>query len=616
MSRGDETLSGGSLVDSAVAVNEAPTGDPALVALTEAAQALLDADGSIAILWEGGGDAGVVRAASGAATGLEGQTLTREWELPTEARIASRVVVPLELGPDSVVTLQVAWFAEQSAERLERARVVLETLGRLTQIGASAETERKPSRDEARLQAVLECVGDAVWIETKDGTRLNPAARALLGLADGDTVRDLDTELRDLDGLPIPDDERPRARALATGAPVPFLHKRTRKDGVERVFQGSAAPVYAAEGEAVGTVVTFRDVTDDYNRTLLTERFLELLFEALPLAVSVADPVSGEILSVNRAFTELVGYDPTEMVGSLPPHPWWADVPDLDVPGLGAQPAPVEALFRRRDGRLIPIEVVSLAVTETAGAAAASVSLVTDLSERRRFEQQLVQSGKLAAIGELAAGVAHEINNPLFAILGLVEFLLKEVEPGTKAHNRLELIQQTGLEIKDVVRALLDFARERADELEVVDVATVVAQTVELLRRTNLHKEIELVERYPEAPLHVFASPGQVKQVVLNLVTNAQQAMAETGSITLEVFSENETAVVRVTDTGPGIAPDVIDRIFDPFFTTKREIGGTGLGLALSQSIVDAHGGTLAAASPTGGGAVFTLRLPRTDEPA
>jgi signal transduction histidine kinase len=107
-----------------------------------------------------------------------------------------------------------------------------------------------------------------------------------------------------------------------------------------------------------------------------------------------------------------------------------------------------------------------------------------------------------------------------------------------------------------------------------------------------------------------FASAGQVKQVVLNLITNAQQAMVDSGTITIELGRECDQAVVRVTDTGPGIAPEIFDRIFDPFFTTKRELGGTGLGLALSQSIAGALGGTLSAASPTGGGAEFTFTLP------
>jgi len=160
------------------------------------------------------------------------------------------------------------------------------------------------------------------------------------------------------------------------------------------------------------------------------------------------------------------------------------------------------------------------------------------------------------------------------------------------------------------VRALLDFARERSDEFETVVLSDVLQQTVDLVRRTTLRKEIELVERYAADPLCVHASAGQLKQIVLNLVTNAQQAMGETGTITVELEREGTSALVRVTDTGPGIPADVLDRIFDPFFTTKREIGGTGLGLSLSQSIAVGHGGTLVVASPPSGGAEFTLRLP------
>ncbi len=606
---------------------EGPAVGRALAALTEAAEMLLDADGSVAVFWEGGGTTGVVRAGTGEGAGLEGERLTRTWELPTEPvsgppaptstfesarfeeayrRTVSRVVVPLRLGADTTVTLHVAWFTEQTQERLDEATKLLDTLARLTQIGAQAAAELTRTTEQARLEAVLESVAEAVWIDTHDGTKVNPAARGLLGLTGGATVDDLDTELRELDGTPIPDEERPSARAIARRETVPFLHKRTRLDGAERVFQGTAGPVYGSAGlDPVGTVVTFRDVTEEYNRTFLTERFLELLFEALPIAVGVADPSTGEILSVNKAFSELVGLSPGAMVGSLPPHAWWADVPAFDT-----ATDPVEALFRRGDDRLVPVELVPLFVNEADGSPAAAVTLIADLSERRRFEQQIVQSGKLAAIGELAAGVAHEINNPLFAILGLVEFLLKEVEPGTKPHDRLMLVQQTGLEIKDVVRALLDFARERSDEFEVVELRDVLEQTVELLRKTSLHKEIELVEEYTDEPIQVYASAGQIKQIVLNLVTNAHQAMGDRGSITISLVREGDAAAVRVRDTGPGVAPDVVDRIFDPFFTTKRELGGTGLGLALSQSIADGHRGTLVAASPPGGGAEFTLSLP------
>ncbi len=226
------------------------------------------------------------------------------------------------------------------------------------------------------------------------------------------------------------------------------------------------------------------------------------------------------------------------------------------------------------------------------------------------IDLRLVQSGKLAAIGELAAGVAHEINNPLFAILGLTEFLLKEAEPGTQQYERLALIQQTGLEIKEIVRALLDFARENAEDRHVVELEGIVRSTLDLIRRTNAHKGVELVESYEAPDLEVHASGNQLKQVLLNLIANARQAMPNGGTVRVAVRRERNQAVVVVADDGPGIAPDVAERIFEPFFTTKRDSGGTGLGLSVSLGIAEAHGGSLTVLSQPGAGATFALRLP------
>ena len=159
----------------------------------------------------------------------------------------------------------------------------------------------------------------------------------------------------------------------------------------------------------------------------IAEHFLEDLFDALPTAVRVSDPDTGAVVKVNMAMTELTGYSPAEMLGLQPPYPW---VASAEEPRPGGE---IPMLVRHKGGRLTPVEVTRLPVRNGGGDLAAEISLVTDVGERRRFEQQLIQSGKLASIGELAAGVAHEINNPLFAILGLTEFLLEDAEPGSKA---------------------------------------------------------------------------------------------------------------------------------------------------------------------------------------
>jgi two-component system, NtrC family, sensor kinase len=221
--------------------------------------------------------------------------------------------------------------------------------------------------------------------------------------------------------------------------------------------------------------------------------------------------------------------------------------------------------------------------------------------------EQLVQSGKLVAIGELAAGVAHEINNPLFAILALSEFLLKELEPGSRQHERAELIHSTGLEIKEIVRGLLDFARESSDERSALSLDDVVRQTVDLVRRTNMNKGVQILETYE--PVQIDASGSQLKQLILNLLGNARHALLDGGEIHVTVRREGADALVIVTDDGPGIDASVRERIFEPFFTTRRHSGGTGLGLSIGLGIAQAHGGSLALVDE-GPGATFVLRLP------
>ena len=355
-----------------------------------------------------------------------------------------------------------------------------------------------------------------------------------------------------------------------------------------------------------------RDQFDAVLANELERQTLQAVFDAMPTGLSVADPVTHELLSVNRKFCELIGRDEADVVGQVPPFPWWDAGEDASI---GFTPGGrVDRIYRLPDGRPQPVEVSVHAIAGEDGEPALLLALIEDVAEERRLQQQLVQSGKLAAIGELAAGVAHEINNPLFAILGLTEFLLKEAETGSKARERLELIQETGLEIKEIVRALLDFARENAEERHTVDLGDVVRSTVELVRRTNAHKGVELVDVYDRAEATIVASPNQLKQLFLNLIANARQAMPEGGTIHLQVRREHGWATARVSDDGPGIPPELQQRIFEPFFTTRRATGGTGLGLSVSLGIAESHGGTLTVTSAPGEGSAFTLRLPLAEE--
>jgi PAS domain S-box-containing protein len=498
--------------------------------------------------------------------------------------------IPLEAGGERVGTLTIA-----DAELGDSLAPAL----------ALAIAHAKQARATAMLEALVESAPEGILLYAEGQiVSANAAARRLLGLTELPTAASI-FEPRTLEGEPY---QLGRSDGPASGQ----FHVRSMVNGIEHVFTGSFAPVQPVDGAgSPGSVVLVREVGENQERELLTQRFLERLVAALPTAVMICEPKTFRVVSANRAMLDLVGHEESELVGAEPPYPWWAEPPVNPVEDwLPDSAERWEQLYRRSDGTLVPVEGLTFTLHGTDGAPERLIALVTDLSERRRFEQQLVQSSKLASIGELAAGVAHEINNPLFAILGLVEFLLKDAEPGTKANERLLLVQQTGLEIRDIVRALLDFARERSDEFAPVPLELVVRQTLDLVRKTSAKKGIEIVERYADEDLTVNASANQLKQVVLNLVTNAQHALPDGGRIIVEVARDGDGTTASVTDNGPGIPADALESIFDPFFTTKRDIGGTGLGLSVSLGIAQMHGGDLDLVSEEGQGASFTLRLP------
>jgi PAS domain S-box-containing protein len=571
------------LIDAAIAVNETTTLEEAFQVLGEACRDLLDAD-LVEVVPD---DPATARGADERANGR------------------TRISIPLGTET-SAHLIQATWSSQLEEGAAARAVSVLEQLTRLTSLSDRSQRER----DHLQLEYVLDGVADGVVLSSPGRARPNAAARAMLAIPDADDFdfRSSAFNPRTLDGEPfdLPAQSMPGQSAMESGKGGRFRIRATALDGRELVLDGSVSP------SSNGAIIIFRNVTDEHAQAVLTERYLYALFNSMPIPLTVGDAETRELLAANQAFLDLTGLERSEIIGSMPPFPWWDEHESVEN---GFQPGSVvRRIYRGADGRPKPVEVLSHGVPGDDGKTALLLGVITDLAEKHRLDQQLVQSGKLAAIGELAAGVAHEINNPLFAILGLTEFLLQESEPDSKAHQRLVLIQETGLEIKEIVRALLDFARENAEERLIVPLEDVIQSTVDLVRRTNAHKGVELVDCYDDADLLVSASPNQLKQIFLNLIANARQAMPNGGIVRVEARREGGFAVATVSDDGPGIEPAVLERIFEPFFTTKRLTGGTGLGLSVSFGIAESHGGTLTVASEPGHGAAFTLRLPVYEE--
>jgi two-component system C4-dicarboxylate transport sensor histidine kinase DctB len=222
----------------------------------------------------------------------------------------------------------------------------------------------------------------------------------------------------------------------------------------------------------------------------------------------------------------------------------------------------------------------------------------------------LSRLGKPLAIGHFAPGVIHELNNPLFAVLGLLEFLVTDTEPGTKAHHRLTLIQQSALEIREIVRVVLDFARERGDDDAEHDLAEIAGAAVALFRRTSVARDLETQVVASDGTVAVLGSRNRLVQVFLALLTNAELAMPEGGSIAVEVLPEGARVVATVTDGGCGVDPSIRPRIFEPFFTTRASTGASGVGLTIARAICSQHGGELELARTGPAGSSFVVRLP------
>jgi signal transduction histidine kinase len=241
---------------------------------------------------------------------------------------------------------------------------------------------------------------------------------------------------------------------------------------------------------------------------------------------------------------------------------------------------------------------------------AASVRLIrTLLRHERELRYHLIQSEKMATIGTLVSGISHEINNPLYIMIGFSEHLRDETEP-VLIREYVDAILQAGKRIATILRDLNTFAqRPQPESLCDVDINHTLEEAVKMARRATIQDDLTVVTKFSAVP-PIRGKPEEILQVFLNLVTNAVQSMEGRGTLTLTTTSSNGYVVASVNDTGHGIPQNHLSRIFDPFFTTKEPGKGPGLGLHIVRDIVTMYGGEVTADSTLGQGATFTVRLP------
>jgi two-component system NtrC family sensor kinase len=348
------------------------------------------------------------------------------------------------------------------------------------------------------------------------------------------------------------------------------------------------------------------------------KREWEQTVDAFNHAICYVD-AQGNVRRANRVFAELIKLPVT----ALPGRPWLTLLPPAwaePIARLLAQPEGGASVEVRSGDRVLLVAAIP------AGDPGAAVLIFEDHTEKRRLQDQLLQSEKMSAIGQLIAGVAHDLNNPLASVVGFSDLLGEAADVPPRLAEPLAVIRQEAERASAIVRNLLSFARRQEGERQLQSLRPILESTHQLLKNQLMASRIELtLEAEPGLP-EVEVHANQIKQVFVNIINNAAQAIASTrtsgGRVDILAKCLPDGVAISISDNGPGMSPAVAERVFEPFFSTKSEGEGTGLGLSICHGIVNEHGGTMTVdpgGSGGGGGgrgATFTVELPAAVRPA
>ena len=402
-----------------------------------------------------------------------------------------------------------------------------------------------------------------------------------------------------------------------------FEAEHVTRDGRRLHVFLTLSPIRDAPGTPIGISIVGRDIgvqkaaEEALRRSEATSRaFLESASESI-----VITNAAGAIVRVNDKAEKMFGYERAELIGQpvevlIPRRVREAHVAHragyMAAPRVRSMGRGLDLAGVKKDGTEFPVEV-SLSFVETDDGIRA-IAFVTDISERLAFQRAARQADKLAALGTLSAGIAHEINNPIGIITSRVEVMLLEAEGeelSAELRKDLEVILRHARRVASITQGLLSFARQSSGVRAAVNLNRVVEEILQLVRKDMDRAHVQVTLRRDEALPEIMADANAIGQVLLNLLTNARRAMPDGGGeITIETAYDAPARSVRlmVRDTGTGIAPDVLPKIFDPFFTTKPD--GTGLGLSVSHGIIHDHQGSVDVESLVGKGTTFTVTLP------
>ena len=469
---------------------------------------------------------------------------------------------------------------------------------------------------ELRFTELFETLQEGVYFSTPEGNLLdaNPALVSMLGFTEKKDLLSVEPSALSFDGGPpvlgraVDDRGGVRTREI----------KLRRKDGKAAVFLDSSRAVWDTSGNIIRYQGTLVDITEkrSMERELKgQEEFRSRLLESFPDLILVVD-MEERYTFVSARAQAILGYRPEEMLGKTISE-MEGHSPDLVslyqtlVSGDQAFGA-AEYAARHRDGGARTMRAAGSQLVDSEGKISGVIFSIRDITIERKLEQQIVESERLAAMGAMIGGVAHELNNPLTSILGVSE-LLQDTETNETARKHLGMLQQQARRAAEIVQNLTYFSRPPASGKSRINLTEIVERTLNLhaysLRKNNITIDFLKESGIPYA----LGDPHQLMQVFLNLIVNAEQAIREArdrGTLRIRLGKGDKTVWVSFHDDGPGIPKENLPSIFDPFYTTKRPGRGTGLGLSICKSVMKEHNGTVEATNAADGGAMFTVTLP------
>ncbi|MGH9657000.1 MAG: PAS domain S-box protein [Bryobacteraceae bacterium] len=500
-------------------------------------------------------------------------------------------------------------------------------------------TERKRAeealrRSDERFRSMIESAADVISIVDAEGVikYQSPSALRVLGYRPEEVVGRSGFEIIHPDDLPEVQAAFERRLSQPDSPSLVTVCRARHNDGSWGVFEATARNLLA-DPSVGGIVVNLHDISDRKRAQedlRAANETLRALIGASPLAIISVD-AAGRVTQWNSAAERMFGWSEQDVLGRLLPYlPAGHEDESIDLLNSisRGETATVECTRATRDGRLLLVSISSAPLLAADGSICGGVAVITDITERRRLEEQVRQGQKMEAVGQLAGGVAHDFNNLLTVITGYDQLLMSSLPPNDAALPYAEEIMRAAERATSLTRQLLAFSRRQVVQPRTLEINTVVTNMTKMLRRLiGEHIELDTVLKADGG--RILADPGQVEQIILNLAVNARDAMPTGGRVTIETadvqlgaeyarghvgVQPGQHVLLAVTDTGHGMDAETRARIFEPFFTTKEMGKGTGLGLSTVYGVVKQSHANIWVYSEVGLGSTFKVYFPTASE--